>query len=428
MNYSKKNLKSTGDSNKGTSVLLYAAALQDHYMRNNTLLKPLASSNIGLPTRTTKSIRIKTNHSKSIKPQSLIEKDPLAAAGILSGQYLDKNSDKPLLSIIEKQIKIQQKNEKLNNDMKLEKYNKKLTLAQKLGLFEKPPKPLTNDEWVEVEEKSKKRLDNEDCPICLEAFKSPNNQVILSCTHVFHKTCLSNFEKHTKMQQCPICRRKDYEKKNFDAGFLVYISKIIMKAQKIWRGYMARKRFYEHLITYYKPTTTFFKRRVIAYKLKILSNKMEEKMRKKRIISDNIINELDKNTLKNANLINQLTQIEVMRRENQNNFNELLPHIQNLTCSDPIKMKLTSQKDPKKLDVVEWEKIAQNAAKRTDVECAICFNKIDNNKKVYLLDCSHVFHCHCLNAFEYFDVYNVHNCPVCRHKYIKKEIDYNTSS
>ena len=51
-------------------------------------------------------------------------------------------------------------------------YQKKLTLAQKLGIVEAPPLPLTAKEWEKIEEKSKKRNDSESiCSICLEDFK-----------------------------------------------------------------------------------------------------------------------------------------------------------------------------------------------------------------------------------------------------------------
>lgn len=61
------------------------------------------------------------------------------------------------------------------------------SLAQKLGVAPKPSPPLTEKEWKEVEKKAEKRKDHEQpCPICMEPFKfSP--QVILSCSHVFHK-------------------------------------------------------------------------------------------------------------------------------------------------------------------------------------------------------------------------------------------------
>ena len=42
----------------------------------------------------------------------------------------------------------------------MSKYYKKLTWAQKLGIVEKPPLPLTNKDWAVIEQKSKKRNDS----------------------------------------------------------------------------------------------------------------------------------------------------------------------------------------------------------------------------------------------------------------------------
>lgn len=98
----------------------------------------------------------------------------------------------------------------------MQKYNKKLTWAQKLGIVERPPMPMTAGDWAAIEEKSKKRNDSESmCSICLEDFKT-EPQVILSCSHVFHNKCLLSFERHNRVHCCPICRRKDYEKKVID--------------------------------------------------------------------------------------------------------------------------------------------------------------------------------------------------------------------
>ena len=55
---------------------------------------------------------------------------------------------------------------------KIKSYNKQLTWAQKLGIVEAPPLPLTSNDWEKIEEKSKARNDSDSmCSICLEDFK-----------------------------------------------------------------------------------------------------------------------------------------------------------------------------------------------------------------------------------------------------------------
>jgi hypothetical protein len=46
------------------------------------------------------------------------------------------------------------------DELKMAKYNKGLTLAQRLGLVEAPPLPLTAQDWLAIEEKSKARNDS----------------------------------------------------------------------------------------------------------------------------------------------------------------------------------------------------------------------------------------------------------------------------
>ncbi|KAL0969833.1 hypothetical protein UPYG_G00232870 [Umbra pygmaea] len=43
------------------------------------------------------------------------------------------------------------------------------------------------------------------CPVCVDIFKDP---VILSCSHSFCKSCLTEFWKKKGSQECPVCRRK----------------------------------------------------------------------------------------------------------------------------------------------------------------------------------------------------------------------------
>jgi hypothetical protein len=81
------------------------------------------------------------------------------------------------------------------------------------------------------------------CSICLEDFKL-NPQTILSCSHVFHLNCLTSFEKHNKLKACPICRRKDYEKKIIDEGIRIFTMKCILKIQKCLRGSQCRRKLY----------------------------------------------------------------------------------------------------------------------------------------------------------------------------------------
>jgi hypothetical protein len=57
----------------------------------------------------------------------------------------------------------------LNIEKKRMQYIKNLSLAQRLGLVEKPDLPLSQKEWKEIESQTLKRFnEKEPCPICYE--------------------------------------------------------------------------------------------------------------------------------------------------------------------------------------------------------------------------------------------------------------------
>ena len=70
-----------------------------------------------------------------------------------------------------------------------------MTLAQRYGLVKQPPKLLTEMQWEAVHAQSQAREDSTgECCICREHF-GPGEQVLLSCSHSFHRDCLASFER-----------------------------------------------------------------------------------------------------------------------------------------------------------------------------------------------------------------------------------------
>lgn len=71
-----------------------------------------------------------------------------------------------------------------------------LTLAQRHGLVKAPPKLLSEQQWLSTHAKSTARQDSQhECSICCEHF-GLGEQVLLSCSHVFHKQCITSFERY----------------------------------------------------------------------------------------------------------------------------------------------------------------------------------------------------------------------------------------
>lgn len=79
-----------------------------------------------------------------------------------------------------------------------------LTLAQRHGLVRAPPKLLSEQQWLATQAKSTARQDSQhECSICCEHF-GRGEQVLLSCSHVFHKQCITSFERYVCSSQCSL--------------------------------------------------------------------------------------------------------------------------------------------------------------------------------------------------------------------------------
>ncbi|GLC35394.1 hypothetical protein PLESTB_000569400 [Pleodorina starrii] len=121
-----------------------------------------------------------------------------------------------------------------------------MTLAQHLGLIPRPPPLLTEDQWTEVHLRSRLRQDSaHECVICREEFQS-GAQVLLSCSHTFHRHCLAAFERFSRCKTCPLCRAHQYQKKVIRDGEEMFRAKCATRIQAAWRGFAARRRYQEH--------------------------------------------------------------------------------------------------------------------------------------------------------------------------------------
>lgn len=256
-----------------------------------------------------------------------------------------------------------------------------LSLAQKLNLVERPPDPLTDDEWNKVKQVSLKRLDPmQPCSICQD-FLGPRDQVILDCSHVFHGVCLASFEKFTQIKACPLCRKEQYQKKHFPEGKQAYQEKCAIKIQSCWRGHRARKRYFLMLL----EKDPKAKREFYVDKLGKLSDKLNYYLERKQNSIDSIIEQMDRTR--------ETTRL--------------------LFMTD-----------------LDWNEVRQRALQRGSSECPICMGPMmsedgSSTKSCLLLSCSHVFHRNCLESFESFKCSrdSSHNCPVCRAVYAKQPLE-----
>ncbi|XP_064188850.1 RING finger protein 32 [Anguilla rostrata] len=264
-----------------------------------------------------------------------------------------------------------------------------MTLAQKLGLADAPPAPLTADEWSRVKSRSVDEGDSsQPCVICREEFRL-QPQVLLSCSHVFHRVCLQAFEKFSGRKCCPMCRKEQYQTRVIHDGAHLYREKCAVRIQACWRGYVVRE--------WYRQV-----RKTVPPKDKGLRRKFFE--RKFQELSDSFVRSCD------TNVEEFLSAIDCELASSRSVFRQL----------EEQHISETKQED--------WEKIQEKAARQEARDCPICLTPLcagtrgaeEGRRRVLLLSCSHLFHLCCLEAFESFCLEGPPVCPLCRSLYRKR--------
>eukprot|EP00079_Xenopus_tropicalis_P027008 XP_012821136.1 PREDICTED: RING finger protein 32 [Xenopus tropicalis] len=354
-----------GGSYKQEPFILTAVAIQDHILQNLQLQQ------------------------LSLTPQM---KGPKRMKETGSKRTVSKNPGKPVVDTgIRRKVIKNTKKPAIEEEYVLDPAPPPLTLAQKLGIVGAPALPLTHEEWIKVKQRSVDQGDSlQPCVICKEEF-GIHPQVLLSCSHVFHRACLEAFERFTGRKTCPMCRRNQYQTRVIYDGARLYKAKCATRIQACWRGYIVRK-WYKQLRQTIPPKNPKLRRKFFEEKFTEVTDRLL------RSFSTNIevfFNEID-HSLANSRKV--LRQVEGSRAS--------------------------------QISEEEWERIQIKAARQEISDCPICIMPLcyssDTQRNgqllrpVVLLSCSHVFHQACLHAFEEFTVGEPYICPLCRSTYQKK--------
>ncbi|XP_074549368.1 RING finger protein 32 [Halichoeres trimaculatus] len=269
-----------------------------------------------------------------------------------------------------------------------------LTLAQKLGLVASPAGRLTEDEWMQIKARSVQQGESaQPCAICREEFHL-QPQVLLSCSHVFHRACLQAFERFSGRKCCPMCRKEQYETRVIYDAARLFRHQCATRIQATWRGYVARKK--------YKAL-----RKSICPKDKRLRRKyFEEKLQE---LNDSFVRYCHTDTEAFLSDINR--SLSSSRR--------VFQQLERRNISEPLES--------------DWDRIQSQVIQRGVWDCPICLTALSlpteagtsnhgQHRRAVLLSCSHLFHQLCLEAFETFSEDSRPSCPLCRFFYHKKLI------
>ncbi|KAL5256650.1 hypothetical protein ACHWQZ_G011788 [Mnemiopsis leidyi] len=259
------------------------------------------------------------------------------------------------------------------------------TLAQRYGLAAPPPTVLTEGEWEHVKQQSLIRGDNSaPCVICKEEF-GLGGQVLLSCSHVFHKACLKAFERYSGRKTCPMCRRDQYETRVIHEGAKRHRDNSATRIQAVWRGYKVRK-WYKDYTSRNPPKDPALRTKYFEKKLQGLTGRMVDMVESSRANTERLCNDID---------------VELARSRR-------VMQTANLLTSG-------------RLSAEKWRSIEEKVVSRGDTECPICIGSLRNRRRpTTILSCSHLYHRTCIDMFENLAAGTAPTCPVCRSDYVKK--------
>ena len=266
-----------------------------------------------------------------------------------------------------------------------------LSLAEKLGIIDTPVShKLSEKQWQELKETSEGRNElSEPCSICKEFYTHTKQQVLLSCSHVFHRKCIASFEQYSGHKTCPICRFKNYEKRVIFDGAVITSHKCATKIQSQWRRYVEQKK-YKLIRQTIPPKDKNLRKEFYKNKFLDICDKVAKSYDDHQQDISQLIYSIDQNIASNRS---------VMKKFNNSLMNEL-----------------------------DWESVQNDATRRDFQECPICLSLFKQSRKQkVLLSCSHLFHVQCLSAYEHFSDSRNPLCPVCRTVYSKNHVTTNDS-
>ncbi|CBN79448.1 conserved unknown protein [Ectocarpus siliculosus] len=256
-----------------------------------------------------------------------------------------------------------------------------VTLAQIRGLEEPPEPTLTPGEWRAVEAKALARGDEAaPCPICRESFRG-ESQVILSCSHVFHKACLSSFEKFLRAQErsCPLCRKVDYQKKATRQGAVAWRQRCARRLQCAYRRHRARRQYRGLLRRHYGAGLgdTLRRREFLSGQAAETAGKLAAALEDRGDTIDRLFGEFDRSLAFSRQVfgpaststdpLTATTATSSTEGNNNNNNNN-----GSLSSSSTVGNDSTTVTPSKERRVVVWKEAWVKAGERAEDECPIC--------------------------------------------------------
>ncbi|KAJ3064208.1 RING finger protein 32 [Podochytrium sp. JEL0797] len=276
-----------------------------------------------------------------------------------------------------------------------------------MGIVGAPPQLLSKHEWSVVKEKSRSThaTFRTDCAICCEPFAALT-QVILSCSHSFHKACIKSYEKHTNSKRCPLCRTVGYETLETTEAAAVFYNDAAIKIQSVWRMWILRKKYLRHRAEN-EPTHPLLKRKFHLDKLCVLNRTLDRQMETENSEIEHVMREMEESLQVSRDAFEKFSTIF----DEPQDWEEVLDKIYKRRAN-PLE---------ESCSICLCELIPPLTNEKNVIAAAADSGNMGTRKKpkrIAMLSCGHLLHEKCISNFERFNGAHVsHVCPICRFAY-----------
>ena len=121
---------------------------------------------------------------------------------------------------------------------------------------------------------------------------SSREALILSCSHVFHKVCLKNFERFSQVTKCPLCRCERYECKTYTKDKEYFVKKSVDIIQRNLRGYLTRFKLYKKYFKNNMPKSRRLRNLYSYWKMRDLTDKMMKEIERQNKLNEELFNDV----------------------------------------------------------------------------------------------------------------------------------------
>ena len=253
-------------------------------------------------------------------------------------------------------------------------WEERLTLAQCVGIEERPRPLMSPAQWRRVVGKSRERnASAEPCAICLQPFQGETQIILSCCANVFHRECIARYEQVIASRQrgrrsCPMCRSGVYERRRIQDGRRQWEHRCATLIQAHVRGHLARRRA-RALREVVPPTEATRRRRFYERRLGRMSEDILRGVESSEGDIERLFRELD-------------TSLAQSRA---------LPDI---SARDRGAAGAAASSST---GAVDWARVLARSRARDRGDCAICISSLARagpgfDTACFLTDCGHAFH------------------------------------